>query len=342
MKNPQEVFFFQCDNSGLITTPANEQLEPLYVPWARDDDSHIDDENLQKLKGSTLFKIFYPDQQFYFKKDNAIFELRVMNPIEFEGFLTLKKTDLEAQYPHCGSAVKVCMFAQFLDKKVSAVTNKSNGDLFIDFDNKTTLVCVGDPALDGFDDDNLWELIDTRTGDRLSMHFEGKVKEAEIAKRTKVEISENQLLVHLEEQVRLQNLILKSFNQKFPELEDSNDIERFPNRGQIECAGISWEFRKAGPGYVFEEQGWGRKLDLRSEFQNPNLFNSCRVHCYLNSVLKDQRIERMDITHLLGRICRNKKTPVNRYKEWYIWGEGLEESEFKGQEFKVSVKKPKP
>ncbi|MBP7863759.1 hypothetical protein KA183_18890, partial [bacterium] len=276
-EKPEQNVFFECDQSGEITTPEKAFKEPIYVPWKRNDESKSSDENLQKLKGATLFKINYPYQRFYFRKDNELLELRAMNPVEFQGLFPLKQSALEEQFPRCEWAVQVCMYAQLLDKKVTTVTRKNNGDLFIDFDNKTTLFVFGDPAYDSFNDDSLWDLISPETGEWLSTYIAG----TELAERKQGEISESALLDNLKEQVRLQREIIEAFAKKYPEILDSKSSNKIPMQGQIECDKSVWEFRRDSEGYSFIDRKANREMTMYRDFQNPNNLEAWRIHRYL-------------------------------------------------------------
>jgi hypothetical protein len=339
-EKPEQNVFFECDQSGEITTPEKKCKEPIYVPWKRNDElPKSSDENLQNLKGATLFKINFPYQRFYFRKDNEFLELRAINPIEFEGLFPLKQAVLEEQFPHCEWAVQICMHAQILDKKVTAVTRKNNGDLFIDFDNNTTLFVVGDPHFHTFNDDTLWDLINPETGEWLSTYVEGHYQRTEHAKRKKGEISESALLDNLKEQVRLQRELIDSLAKKYPIVLDFESSHQFPNRGKVNCDNSVWEFRKYSEGYFFTDEKSHRELAMYRDFQNHNNLEAWRVYCYLNSIFRDRRIEHEYIRRLMNALSDKTDSPIEKIGDRYFWNESKKKTGLKFGDFKIKKKR---
>lgn len=322
--NPDEQHLqsvlFECNQYGEITTPEKKSMEPVNIPWKRNEGlPKNSDDNLQKLNGATLFKINFPNQRFYFKKNNELFELRAINPIEFQGLFLLKKAALEDQYPHCEFASEICMFAQLLDKKVTAVTRKDNGDLYVDFDNKTTLFVVGDPPFHAFNDDTLWDLINPKTGEWLSTYIEGQFQRTEHSQRKQGEISESTMLDNLKIMVRLQKEALDKLAQSHPIVLDSESFNQFPKRGLVEINGSLWEFRRYSEGYLFIEEKSGRELAMYRDFHNTNNIEAWRIYSYLNSVFKDIRIEHEFIRRLMNSLAEKSDSPVEKIGDRYFW-----------------------
>ncbi|MDX2106464.1 MAG: hypothetical protein SFY67_08685 [Candidatus Melainabacteria bacterium] len=313
---------FECNQHGEITTPEKKSMEPVNIPRKWNEGLPKDsDDNLQKLKGTTLYKINFPNQRFYFRKDAELFELRAINPIEFQGLFLLKKEAMKEQYPHCEFAVEICMLAQLLDKEVTAVTKKDNGDLYVDFDNKTTLLVIGDPPFHNFNDDSLWDLINSKTGEWLSTYIKGQFQRTEHAQRKRGEISESTLLENLKVMVRLQKEALDKLAQKHPVVLDSEFVNQFPKRGFVEFNGSLWEFRKYSEGYLFIEAKSRRELAMYRDFQNPNNLEAWRIYSYLNSVFKDIRIEHEFIRRLMNALAEKSDSPIEKIGDRYFWNE---------------------
>lgn len=323
----EQSIFFECDDSGEITTPEKKTQLPISVKWSSwccNDHLNLSDKNLQQLKGSVLVKINLPRQRFFFKKDEILLELRTINPPEFEGLLAFKTKDLDDQYPHCEQAVRTCIYAQFLDKRVSAVTKKENGDLYIDFDNKTTMFIIGEPIYGDFyldDEESSWELINAGSGDWLSHYYEGKHRTEKLEKRIKIDMSESRLLVYLKKQVNLQNQMIEAMTQKFPVILNAEAIDYFPTRGRIECSDSAWEFRRNSRGFTFEDEKSKMELVIQMNLLNPNFLDAWRVYCFLNSVLKDKKIELSDVRGLLNKLTEKVDSPIHKNGKHYLWDE---------------------